>query len=184
MTLSAAALTEPEEARRLDFLRGLGILDTPREARLDAITQAAARYFEMPIALVTLIDSDRQLIKSSVGFDQTETSRASSFCHFTIQSNRLLIVEDTHLNPDFENSPLVRNAPHVRFYAGAPLIIANAFRIGGFCLLDKAPRRLSDACQQHLWNFALVASQVIEDIYLNPLAPEYQPTPPGEMKRL
>src|SRR3712207_6676466 len=110
------------EAERLQALQQYNILDTCAEPEFDAITQLAAYICGTSMALITLIDQDRQWIKSCIGIDATETTREVSFCQYTILSDDLLEVNDTHLDHLFHhNSPVLGN-PYIRFYAGAPLI--------------------------------------------------------------
>ena len=131
------------EVRRLATLRALGLLDTPPDARFDAITRSAAALFETPIALITLVDEHRQWFKSRQGLADAETPRDVSFCGHAILGGELLVVEDALLDDRFSDNPLVVNAPHVRFYAGAPLSAPNGDRIGTLCLMDRRPRSLS-----------------------------------------
>lgn len=165
------------EQERVDFLHGLGILDTPPDARIDALTRAAADYFKVPAALVTLIDSDSQWIKSSTSVTDFQGPREIAFCHHTIMRLRLLVVENALTDPRFRDNPVVRNPPHIRFYAGAPLVVGGRYRIGSFCLLDDIPRTLDTDGRTRLWQFAVTASQVIEDIHMSLPAPEH-PAPP------
>lgn len=169
MTLSPpASLPSPHELERerLDFLNGLGITDTPPEARIDAVTRAAADYFKVPAALVTLIDSDSQWIKSSTGMTDFHVPRDISFCHHTIQRLRLLVVENALDDPRFCDNSLVRNPPHVRFYAGAPLVVGGRYRLGSFCLIDDIPRTLDEKGRARLWQYARTVSGLIEELYM------------------
>ena len=111
---------------------------------------------------------------------QTETPRSSSFCHFTIQGNRVFMVEDALTNPLFNTNPLVLQAPNVRFYAGAPLIVGDRFGIGGFCLLDTAPRKLTKDHEQQLQNFAALTSHTIAEMYQGS---QSQPRPASQLGR-
>lgn len=161
-----------KEACRVHFLRDLGIAEAPSIPQLDALTRSAAAEFEVPMVLITLIDSERQQIKSSFGFNKFEVPRDMAFCHHTIQRMRLLIVENTLDDPRFCNNPMVRNPPHIRFYAGAPLTIGGQFRIGGFCLLDDIPRRLGPDARRRLWRYAEEAAARIETLYMSGALPE------------
>lgn len=133
----------PNEAARLAALRALKILDTPPEQRFDRITAFARDLFQVPIALVSLVDFYRQWFKSRVGLDATETPRAVSFCAHAILSADLFVVEDAALDERFRDNPLVTSSPFVRFYAGAPLH-AGGFCVGTLCLIDHKPRRFDD----------------------------------------
>ncbi|ABI77734.1 GAF domain protein [Hyphomonas neptunium ATCC 15444] len=180
MTRSSPALplaAQEVERERVDFLHTLGILDTPPDARIDAITREAADYFKVPMALVTLIDSDSQWIKSNTGLIDFQGPRAIAFCHHTIQRLRLLVVENALADPRFCDNPMVRNPPHIRFYAGAPLVVGGRYRLGSFCLLDDIPRTLDTEGRSRLWQFATTASQLIEEIYMSRPAPEHTHMP-------
>ncbi len=180
MTLHSPApplVAQELERERVDFLQNLGILDTPPDARIDAVTRAAADYFNVPMALVTLIDSDSQWIKSNTGLIDFQGPREISFCHHTIQRLRLLVVENALADPRFCDNPLVRNPPHIRFYAGAPLVVGGRYRLGSFCLIDDIPRTLDAEGRTRLWQFAASTSQIIEDLYMAQPAPEHISAP-------
>jgi len=125
---------------RLQALRALLILDTPPEERFDRIVQFAADEFDLPIALVSLVDRDRQWFKAKVGVDVCETGRDISFCGHAIGSNEVLLVPDATLDPRFADNPLVTGPPFLRFYAGAPLETRPGLRVGTLCLIDTRPR--------------------------------------------
>ena len=114
-----------DEAFRISTLHDLNLLDTPSEDRFDRLTRISQRLFKVPMALISLIDSDRQWFKSAAGLNISETPRSVSFCGHTILEQQIFIVNDTHLDHRFADNPLVTNAPHIRFYAGRPLIAAN-----------------------------------------------------------
>jgi len=128
------------EARRLRALQQLDILDTVPEKRFDRITRLAQRFFNVPIALVTLIDSDRQWFKSSMGLDVNETPRDISFCGHTILEDETFVVTDAATDPRFSDNPLVTGSPRIRFYAGQPLKVQTGERIGTLCIIDNKPR--------------------------------------------
>jgi GAF domain-containing protein len=132
----------PDEADRLHALRALLILDSPPEERFDRVAAFAANEFDMPVVLVSLVDSERQWFKSRVGTDLCETSREVSFCGHAILSSNLFVVEDALRDPRFADNPLVTGAPNIRFYAGAPLHTPEGQRVGTLCLLDTRPRTL------------------------------------------
>jgi phosphoribosyl 1,2-cyclic phosphodiesterase/DNA-binding response OmpR family regulator len=132
----------PDETARLETLRALGLLDTAPDARFDRITTLAAEAFQVPIALVSLVDENRQWFKSCVGLDASETSREVAFCAHAILERDLLVVPDAHADARFADNPLVTGAPHVRFYAGVPLRVGGATPIGTLCLIDTRPRVL------------------------------------------
>ncbi len=128
------------DAERLDTLRALLILDTPPEERFDRITAFAAQEFEVPTVLVSLVDQNRQWFKSRVGLDACETPRDISFCGHAIVSPETLVVTDAHTDPRFADNPLVTGPPHIRFYAGAPLMLPNGHIVGTLCLISPQPR--------------------------------------------
>nr|WP_081617254.1 PAS domain S-box protein [Thioalkalivibrio sulfidiphilus] len=131
------------ETQRLNALYERAILDTPAEERFDRITRLAQRLFEVPIALVSLVDEQRQWFKSRQGLDVCETGRDVSFCAHTILEEDILAVNDAATDPRFANNPLVTGEPHIRFYAGAPLATRDGYRIGTLCIIDTRPRELT-----------------------------------------
>ncbi|MDB6154992.1 MAG: hypothetical protein JWL90_3445 [Chthoniobacteraceae bacterium] len=133
----------PAETERLLKLISYNILDTPPEAPFDRITSLAARIFSVPIALVSLIDANRQWFKSCFGVDLKETGREISFCAHTILSTKVTTVPDLTLDPRFADNPMVAGPPGVRFYAGAPLKTADGHSIGTLCLVDMKARAFS-----------------------------------------
>lgn len=137
-----AAPIPPDEAERLQALRDLCLLDTPPEERFDRVVRFAAEQLDVPIALVSLIDGDRQWFKSKVGLETLETGRDVSFCGHAIMQSELFVVEDARLDSRFADNPLVTGDPGVRFYAGAPLRAKNGERIGTLCVIDRVPRTL------------------------------------------
>ncbi|WP_208278068.1 GAF domain-containing protein [Massilia oculi] len=130
------------EAARLAALYELLILDTPPEERFDKIARFAADEFDMPIVLVTLVDAERQWFKARVGTQVCETGRDVSFCAHAILHDEIMVVEDALQDPRFADNPLVTGAPHIRFYAGAPLALPSGLRLGTLCLIDRRPRTL------------------------------------------
>lgn len=159
----APALNETE---RLHHLRALGVLDTPAEERFDRITRIAQRLFGVPIALVSLVAADRQWFKSRVGLAAAETSRAISFCGHAILSHRPLIVPDTLLDERFHDNPLVTGAPHIRFYAGHPLVVGERSRVGTLCLIDHVPRAFGDRETRLLADLAQMAQRELAGAHL------------------
>ncbi len=128
------------EEQRLRALRGLGVLDTPPEDCLDRITRLARQCFDAPIALISLVGETRQWFKSADGVELAETARHVSFCGHAIMDDALLEVPDTARDPRFADNPLVAGEPHIRFYAGAPLVTETGFRLGTLCVIDQRPR--------------------------------------------
>ncbi|HLB48751.1 MAG TPA: GAF domain-containing protein, partial [Anaerolineales bacterium] len=131
------------EQERLAALARYSILDTPPEPAFDDVTRLVGRICQTPIALVVLIDSDRQWFKSRVGFKPTELPRDSAFCSHTILQNDVLVVPDALADSRFADNRLVVAAPHVRFYAGATLLTADGLALGTLCVYDLAPRELT-----------------------------------------
>ncbi len=132
------------ETQRLITLRNLDLLDTLPEERFDRITRLARRVFRVPIALVSLIDAERQWFKSRQGLDVTETSREISFCGHSVASDAVLVVPDATKDNRFDDNPLVVGDPSIRFYAGYPLHAGNGAAVGTLCLIDREPRALAD----------------------------------------
>ena len=132
-----------DEASRLATLRGLNILDTPREERFDRLTRLAQHLIGVPIAVVSLVDSDRQWFKSCQGLDASETPRSISFCGHAVLGDQLFVIPDALLDPRFADNPLVTGAPCIRFYAGQPLKALNGSKMGTLCVIDSKPHQLT-----------------------------------------
>ncbi len=130
----------PHEAERLAALVNYGILDTGSEETFDRVTRIAAAMIQTPIALVSLVDWRRQWFKSVQGLDSRETTRDVSFCTHAVIQKALLVVPDATLDERFRANPLVTGKPHIRFYAGAPLITPDGFALGTVCAIDTKPR--------------------------------------------
>ena len=137
--MSKVAPVPCNEAQRLAALRSYRVLDTAPEPVFDDVTRLVARHFNVAMVLVSLIDEARQWFKSRVGIEITETPRETAFCAHTILGTRPLVVCDAACDPRFRDNPFVVGAPHIRFYAGAPLINADGFRLGTLCLIDDKP---------------------------------------------
>jgi len=133
----------PREEERLKALNKIGILDSSPEVSYDEISKLAAEICGVPICLVSLISEDRQWFKSAVGIEVTETPRDIAFCSHCIVSNELLMeVSDTLEDERFKDNPLVTGEPHIRFYAGAPLITSDGLPLGSLCVVDTQQRTL------------------------------------------
>lgn len=153
---------EQEEAR-LRRLYGLDLLDTEPEPLFDAIARTAAAICHAPIALITLIDRDRQWFKARVGLDHVEeTPRSWALCDHSIQQDELLEIPDVRRDPRFWSNPLVMGGPRIAFYAGAPIRLGSGDRIGTVCVIDQVPRRLEPRERQILVDLAMVAARAIE----------------------
>lgn len=151
--------TLPDEAGRLAVLRDLQVIDMPAVPGLDVITRLAADRFDCAIALVSLVDSDRQCFASRFGLDARETPRADSFCAHAIAADAVMVVPDATDDPRFVANPLVTGAPRIRFYAAAPLVTAG-HRIGTLCIIDGTPRH--DFSDRDAGVLVLMAGQVME----------------------
>ncbi|SEN19864.1 diguanylate cyclase with GAF sensor [Duganella sp. CF517] len=135
-----APVTPSNEASRLTALRSMEILDTPAEERFDRLTRMAKRMFRVPIALVSIIDENRQWFKSNESLPASETPRSISFCGHAILGDDIFLIADALADPRFADNPLVTGAPHIRFYAGCPLRSAGGFKIGTLCIIDTEAR--------------------------------------------
>lgn len=132
-----------DDAKRVYQLRSLGILDTPAEERFDRLTRLAKRFFQVPIAMVNLVDSKRLWVKSSIGLDRGESPRDISLCGHAILGDEVLVVPDAKQDPRFSDNPYVINAPYLRFYAGWPLKYFDGSKMGTLCIIDTKPRQLN-----------------------------------------
>ncbi len=157
-------MTPTDEQRRLATLAELAVLDTPPEPVFDAITALAAQVCQVPIALVSLVDAERQWFKSNIGLPGVaETPREVAFCHHAIGQSAVLEVPDAQADPRFSDNPLVTGEPDIRFYAGASIAVAGGDRIGTVCVIDREPRQLSDQQRMVLQGLASIASLALAD---------------------
>jgi len=152
------------EQERLQALHGSGILNSAPERSYDQLTELAASICGTPIAILSLIDSDRQWFKSKLGIPFQETSRDVAFCAHAILQQDLLVVADAVSDERFSDNPLVTSEPHIRFYAGAPLITPEGHALGTLCVLDYVPRELSDQQREAL---RVLSSQAVNQIELS-----------------
>ncbi|HXZ68655.1 MAG TPA: GAF domain-containing protein [Alphaproteobacteria bacterium] len=152
-----------DEEHRQAVLERLNVLDMAPEEQFERLTKLAATYFKVPIALISLVDDDRQWFMSKSGLDTGETPRDVSFCAHAIMGDAVFVVLDATKDPRFAGSPLVVNDPKVRFYAGAPLISVDGARLGTLCIIDRQPREeFSDADRATLTD---LARRVVDMIY-------------------
>lgn len=133
------------EQARLASLKGMHLLDTPDEEMFDRVTRVAYALFEVPMAVVSLVDANRQWFKSCIGMPERETGRDVSFCSHAILGDDLFLVADALADQRFADNPLVTEPPHVRFYAGYPVRNGEGYTIGTLCILDSQPRQLTVA---------------------------------------
>lgn len=158
--MKAPPIPENEFARQR-ALDETGLLNSEHEARFDRITRIARQIFSVPIALVSLIDQDRQLFKSCQGLDAKETPRHISFCGHAVLTPSPLIVENALEDARFADNPLVIGAPNIRFYAGVPLHTISGHSIGTLCLIDTQPRTLSSEQITMLGDLAATVEELI-----------------------
>jgi diguanylate cyclase (GGDEF)-like protein/PAS domain S-box-containing protein len=157
-----AAPIPDNEHQRLAALRGYMLLDSLPEPEFDRITALAAKLFDVPIALVTLIDADRQWFKSCVGLEAGETSRDDAFCAHALFDTAPLVVEDAQKDVRFAYNPYVLGEPHVRFYAGAPLLTREGYALGTLCVIDREPRTPTREQLETLTSLAAVVVDLVE----------------------
>lgn len=159
------APTPFDEKSRIAALRLLDILDTQPEERFDRLTRMAKRLFGVPIASVTLVDTDRQWFKSQVGLTKTETSRDIAFCSHAILGEEILLVTDALVDVRFVDNPLVVGDPGIRFYAGCPLKVGQ-HNLGTLCVIDDKPREFDTDEMQLLRDLAEMAQRELSAVQL------------------
>lgn len=160
-------LHEPD---RLKVLHGLRLLDTPPDHKFDRIARLAAEVFQMPMAVISLVDERRQWFKSRVGIEDEETSRDTAFCSVAIQRPEPLVVLDATRDVRFADNPSVTGPPHVRFYAGMPLITREGAALGTLCIFDSQPRDIFNTRDREL--LGELASLVMDQVEkLRPATP-------------
>lgn len=150
------------EVSRLEALERYRILDTAPERAYDDITQLASFICGVPIAWVSLVGADRQWFKSRVGIEMEETLREEAFCAYTILEHGVMEVEDATRDQRFADNPLVLGNPHIRFYAGAPLVTAEGLSLGSLCVVDRHPRKLSREQKSSLESLARLVMNNLE----------------------
>jgi len=158
-----SANPSPAEALRLATLQHYRILDTPPEPAFDRIVELARTIFDVPIALITMLDDSRQWFKACYGMNVQETEREVAFCDYTIRDDEVMVVHDARQDARFRDNPVVRGEPHIRFYAGAPLTVSNGSNLGSLCVIDTEPRAsFSELQKQQLKNLAAVVVDALE----------------------
>ena len=152
------------EANRLEALRQYNILDTPSESAYNDIATLAAFICDVPIALISFVDSQRQWFKSTVGLNVAQTPRDVSFCAHAILGKDIMVVKDVLLDKRFVNNPLVTCAPGIRFYAGVPLVTPSGYSIGTLCVIDRQARE--DLSESQTKTLEALARQVVTQLEL------------------
>jgi GAF domain-containing protein len=150
------------EPERLAALRQFAVLDTPEEHAFNTITELAAHICGTPIAIISLMDAERQWFKAKVGLKAKETPRSVAFCAHAIMQNELFIVPDASHDPRFARNPLVTAEPEVRFYAGAPLVTRDQHVLGTLCVIDRVPRELTGAQEEALRKLSQQVVTILE----------------------
>ena len=161
-----------DEKARLATLQVLGLLDSPPDERFDRITRMARRIFRVPVALISLIDAERQWFKSAQGLALSEMPRDTSLCGHAILSDDILLVPDAQLDERFADNPIVIGPPHLRFYAGCPVRAPSGHRLGTLCVIDLVPREfdtddlatLRDLAHLVEQQFAAIHSTMVDEL--------------------
>ena len=154
------------EAQRVKTLKSLNILDTLPEERFDRLTRMSKRLFDVPIALVSLVDENRQWFKSCMGLDVSETPRDISFCGHAILGSEVFVIPDATKDLRFADNPLVADAPDIRFYAGCPLKSLNGSSLGTLCIIDREPREFSKEDIEALKDLAAMVEQELDAVQM------------------
>ncbi len=155
-----------DEEARLSALTATGVLNTGPEERFDRYTRLAQRMFDVPIAVISLVERDCQRFKSAQGVSVGQTARDISFCGHTILDDNLFIVEDAAADARFADNPMVTGEPHIRFYAGCPLNSSDGYRLGALCIIDRQPRTLNAGEVQALRDLAVMVSADMSSLRL------------------
>ena len=159
--MSTPAPFPPDEARRLQVLHSLAVMDTLPEQEFDDIVLIASQICGTPVSLLTLVDEERQWFKARLGTEATESSRDDAFCsHAILEPDRVMTVPDAQLDPRFADNPMVTGFPSIRFYAGAP-IVADGHALGTVCVIDTQARTLSGPQEACLLALARQASTIL-----------------------
>ena len=155
-----------DEARRIQALHGLDILNTAPDERFDRLTRLAQKFFKVPIAAVSLVDIDRQWFKSSVGLQERETPRDWSFCSEAIMDDGVMIIPDASEDERFRTTPLVSGDLHIRFYAGCPVRAIDGSALGTLCIIDTMPRELPKDDEEALVDLAAMVEDELRALQL------------------
>lgn len=159
--MNRAELPDDEEMR-LDDLVSYELQGADTEEDFDELTSLVAQYFNCPIALITVIDSDRQWFKGKTGTTETGNTRELSFCSHTLLQDGVMVVEDASTDERFFDNPFVAKSFHLRFYAGAPIISTDGYKLGTVCIYDTTPQKLSDVQRQALLLFSKQVTKLLE----------------------
>ncbi|WP_454786098.1 sensor domain-containing diguanylate cyclase [Legionella sp. WA2024007413] len=158
---------KPEnEAERLATLYKLHILDTEKEERFDRVTRIACKLFEVPISVISFLESERQWMKSTQGFDIKEAKRRTSFCGHVILSDEIMVVEDATKDERFYDNPFVLGKPNFRFYLGCPLKV-KGYNVGVICLIDDKPRAKSEVDENVVHDLAEMVEMDLEQLQIS-----------------
>ncbi len=150
------------EAERMNALHSCRVLDMPEQKSLRILTDLASSVFNVPVALLSLIEAKRQVMLAIHGPAITEMPRSTSFCTYALLQDDILFIPNATEDDRFSDNPLVTAAPHIRFYAGAPLLGPSGHKLGTFCLLDHMPRsELSPRERRMLKDFAAISAEII-----------------------
>jgi GAF domain-containing protein len=160
--VTMGTLVPSKEAARVAALNRYAILDTEPEQSFDDLVILASHICKTPMALLTLVDDHRQWFKSAVGVQVRETPREISFCSHAIEQENLFIIRDALEDPRFRDNPLVTGEPHIRFYAGAPLVTEDGFALGTLCVADRQPRELDEDQKVALASLSRLALRQME----------------------
>jgi GAF domain-containing protein len=154
---------KPEnESERLEFLHSLSLLDTAQDENLERIVSLCRSVFDMPVADISVIDSDRQWFKTMQGLGICETDRELAFCNYPVASGQPLEVLDASIHPDFKNNTVVTGEPFIRYYFGVPIFI-DGFAIGALCLIDSKPRDpISNQGREIMKQFGLMVERELK----------------------
>lgn len=152
-----------DEVERLAALRALNVLDTAPSPELDAVATEASAAFGTAMVFISLVDRDRQWFKAKVGSDAASTPRSVSFCAHALHSDDILEVVDTSMDSRFAGNPSVVDEPRILYYAGAPLVTSDGYRIGTLCIADDRTRRaLAPIERARLYSLASKAVEIME----------------------
>ncbi|MGC3992261.1 MAG: GAF domain-containing protein [Chthoniobacteraceae bacterium] len=170
----------PNESKRLAALRHYQIMDTGPEQAYDDFVYLASTICRTPVALMSLVDAERQWFKAKVGLPVAETPREQAFCSYTILQQEVMVVKDATKDERFSTNPLVTSIPHIRFYAGAPLIDSEGMAMGSLCVIDRKPRTFTDEQAKSL---KALARQIMAHMEMRKISAELA-TALGEIKTL